>query len=157
MRAVYYESHGDPDGRVLGELPVPEPAPDQVLVQIAAAGVNPIDRRLRGGELQEYISRTFPVVPGWDLAGRIVKVGKGVTGWHVGDEVLGLAFTWSIQHGSYAEYTPIDASALATKPTNLSFSEAAALPLVSLTAWQALAEFGELNRGQTVFIQAGAG
>ncbi len=157
MRAVYYESHGDPDVLELGELPVPEPAPGQVLVQIAAAGVNPIDRRLRGGELQEYISRTFPVVPGWDLAGRIVKVGKGVTGWHVGDEVLGLAFTWSIQHGSYAEYTPIDASALATKPTNLSFSEAAALPLVSLTAWQALAEFGELNRGQTVFIQAGAG
>ena len=157
MRAVYYESHGDPDVLELGELPVPEPAPGQVLVQIAAAGVNPIDRRLRGGELQEYISRTFPVVPGWDLAGRIVKVGKGVTGWHVGDEVLGLAFTWSIQHGSYAEYTPIDASALATKPTNLSFSEAAALPLVSLTAWQALAEFGELNHGQTVFIQAGAG
>ena len=157
MRAVYYESHGDPDVLELGELPVPEPAPGQVLVQIAAAGVNPIDRRLRGGELQEYISRTFPVVPGWDLAGRIVKVGKGVTGWHVGDEVLGLAFTWSIQHGSYAEYTPIDASALATKPTNLSFSEAAALPLVSLTAWQALAEFGELNRAQTVFIQAGAG
>ncbi len=157
MRAVYYESHGDPDVLELGELPVPEPAPDQVLVQIAAAGVNPIDRRLRGGELQEYITRTFPVVPGWDLAGRIVKVGKGVTGWHVGDEVLGLAFTWSIQHGSYAEYTPIDASALATKPTNLSFSEAAALPLVSLTAWQALAEFGELNHGQTVFIQAGAG
>jgi len=157
LRAVYYESHGDPDVLELGELPVPEPAPGQVLVQIAAAGVNPIDRRLRGGELQEYISRTFPVVPGWDLAGRIVKVGKGVTGWHVGDEVLGLAFTWSIQHGSYAEYTPIDASALATKPTNLSFSEAAALPLVSLTAWQALAEFGELNHGQTVFIQAGAG
>ncbi len=157
MRAVYYASHGDPDVLQLGNLPVPEPAPDQVLVQIAAAGVNPIDRRLRGGELQEYISRTFPVVPGWDLAGRIVAVGEEVTGWHVGDDVLGLAFTWSIQHGSYAEYTPIDASALAVKPTELSFTEAAALPLVSLTAWQSLAEFGELKRGQTAFIQAGAG
>ncbi|MAF84520.1 MAG: NADP-dependent oxidoreductase [Gammaproteobacteria bacterium] len=157
MRAVYYESHGDPDVLQLGDLPVPKPAPNQVLVQIAAAGVNPIDRRLRDGELQEYITRTFPVVPGWDLAGRIVEVGNEVTDWHVGDEVLGLAFTWSIQHGSYAEYTPIDASALAAKPTNLSFTEAAALPLVSLTAWQSLTEFGELQRGQTAFIQAGAG
>jgi NADPH2:quinone reductase len=157
VRAVYYESHGDPDVLQLGDLPVPKPAPNQVLVQIAAAGVNPIDRRLRDGELQEYITRTFPVVPGWDLAGRIVEVGNEVTDWHVGDEVLGLAFTWSIQHGSYAEYTPIDASALAAKPTNLSFTEAAALPLVSLTAWQSLTEFGELQRGQTAFIQAGAG
>ncbi|HJP37965.1 MAG: NADP-dependent oxidoreductase [Gammaproteobacteria bacterium] len=157
MRAVYYESHGNPDVLRLGDLPVPKPAPDQVLVQIAAAGVNPIDRRLRDGELQEYITRTFPVVPGWDLAGRIVEVGNEVTAWHVGDEVLGLAFTWSIQHGSYAEYAPIDASALATKPTNLSFIEAAALPLASLTAWQSLAEFGALKRGQTALIQAGAG
>lgn len=157
LRAVYYESHGDPDVLQLGELPVPKPAPNQVLVQVAAAGVNPIDRRLRGGELQEYITRTFPVVPGWDLAGRIAEVGDEVTGWRVGDEVLGLAFTWSIQHGSYAEYTPVDASALASKPTNLSFAEAAALPLVSLTAWQSLAEFGELKPGQTAFIQAGAG
>ncbi len=157
LRAVYYESHGDPDVLQLGELPVPKPAPNQVLVQVAAAGVNPIDRRLRGGELQEYITRTFPVVPGWDLAGRIAEVGDEVTDWHVGDEVLGLAFTWSIQHGSYAEYTPVDASAIASKPTELSFTEAAALPLVSLTAWQSLAEFGELKSGQTVLIQAGAG
>lgn len=157
MRAVFYESHGDPDVLRLGDLPVPEPAPDQVLVQIAAAGVNPIDRRLRGGELRQYITRTFPVVPGWDLAGRIVAVGKAVSGWHVGDDVLGLAFTWSIRHGTYAEYTPIDASALAKKPADMSFTEAAALPLVSLTAWQALAEFGELRRGQTAFVQAGAG
>ncbi|MEO0996893.1 MAG: NADP-dependent oxidoreductase [Pseudomonadota bacterium] len=157
MKAVYYESHGGPEVLQLGELPIPEPGDDQVLVKVAAAAVNPIDRRLRAGELQEYIARTFPVVPGWDLAGRIVKVGRNVTGWQVGDEVLGLAFTWSIQHGTYAEYAPIDATAIAAKPASLSFVEAAALPLVTLTAWQSLHEFADVQPGQTVLIQAGAG
>ncbi len=157
MKAVFYQNHGGPEVLQIGELPTPEPGADQVLVQIAAAAVNPIDRRLRAGELQEYITRTFPVIPGWDLAGRIVKVGENVTDWNVGDEVIGLAFTWSIQHGSYAEYVPIDASAIAAKPANIPFLEAAALPLVSLTAWQSLSEFAELKPGQTVLIQAGAG
>lgn len=157
MRAIYYESHGTSDVLKFGELPLPEPASDQVLVEVVAAGVNPIDRRLRSGELQDYITRIFPVIPGWDLSGRIVKLGKNVTGWRVGDEVLGLAFNWSVHHGTYAEYIPVDASAIALKPRELTFSQAAALPLVSLTAWQSLAEYGELAAGQTVFIQAGAG
>ena len=157
MKAIYYEQYGDADVLQYGELPTPEPGSDQVLVKIAAAAVNPIDRRLRSGELQEYISRTFPVVPGWDFSGTIVKIGSNVTNWKVGDEVVGLAFTWSIQHGTYAEYCPVDASAIALKPPGLSFVDAAALPLVSLTAWQALDEFAGLKRGQTVLIQAGAG
>ncbi|MGI9292821.1 MAG: NADP-dependent oxidoreductase [Pseudomonadales bacterium] len=157
MKAVFYETHGDPEVLQVGELPIPEPGADQVLVQVAAAAVNPIDRRLRAGELQEYITRTFPVVPGWDLAGRIVKLGENVNDWQIGDEVIGLAFTWSIQHGTYAEYAPVDASSIAAKPASMSFYEAAALPLVSLTAWQSLVEFGNLQAGQTVLIQAGAG
>ena len=157
MKAAYYTAHGGPDVLQVGELPIPEPADDEVLVQVAAAGVNPIDRRLRSGELTEYISRTFPVTPGWDLAGRIVKTGSDVTGWKVGDEVVGLAFTWSIQHGTNAEFAPVKAASIAAKPHKLSFDQAAALPLVSLTAWQALAEFGNLQAGQTVLIQAGAG
>ena len=157
MRAAFYAAHGGPEVLQIGELPMPACGDDQVLVQVAAAGVNPIDRRLRGGELQEYITRTFPVVPGWDLAGRIVATGKNVRGWKIDDEVLGLAFSWSVQHGTYAEYAPVDASAIAAKPASMSFIEAAALPLVSLTAWQALAEFANLQPGQTVLIQAGAG
>jgi len=157
MQAAYYETHGNPEVLQLGELPVPELADDEVLVKVAAAGVNPIDRRLRAGELTEYITRTFPVTPGWDLAGRIVKLGAGVSGWNVGDEVVGLAFTWSIQHGTNAEYAPVKAASIAVKPENLSFDQAGALPLVSLTAWQALAEFGNLQAGQTILIQAGAG
>lgn len=157
MRAVYYNTHGSVDVLSIGELPVPSPGPDEVLVQVAAAGVNPIDRRLRAGELTEYIERTFPVVPGWDLAGKITAIGDNVEGWHVGDEVSGLAFTWSIQHGTYAEFAPVNASSIAAKPKSLSFVQAAALPLVSLTAWQSLAEFAALKPGQSVLIEAGAG
>ena len=157
MKAIFYEQHGTADVLQIGERPTPEPQDHEVLVEVVATSVNPIDRRLRSGELQEYITRTFPVVPGWDLAGRIVKVGAKVTDWQIGDEVLGLAFTWSIQHGSYAEYCPIDAASITHKPASISFEQAAALPLVSLTAWQALSEFGQLQTGQSVFIQAGAG
>lgn len=157
MKAVYYEQHGGPEVLQVGELPVPEPGPDQVLVKVAAAAVNPIDRRLRGGELQEYIQRTFPVVPGWDFSGRIERVGSNVSDWAPGDEVIGLAFTWAIQHGTYAEYVPVDVSAIAAKPEGIPYAEAAALPLVSLTAWQSLHEYGEVQPGQSVLIQAGAG
>ena len=157
MKAIFYEQHGTADVLQIGERPTPEPQDHEVLVEVVATSVNPIDRRLRSGELQEYITRTFPVVPGWDLAGRIVKVGAKVTDWQIGDEVLGLAFTWSVQHGSYAEYCPIDATSITHKPASISFEQAAALPLVSLTAWQALSEFGQLQAGQSVFIQAGAG
>jgi NADPH2:quinone reductase len=157
MKAIFYEQHGTAEVLQVGERPTPEPQDNEVLVEVVATSVNPIDRRLRSGELQEYITRTFPVVPGWDLAGKIAKVGAKVTDWQVGDEVLGLAFTWSIQHGSYAEYCPIDTASITEKPASISFEQAAALPLVSLTAWQALSEFGELKEGQSVFIQAGAG
>jgi NADPH2:quinone reductase len=157
MKAIYYNQHGGPDVLEYGERPTPKIEPQQVLVQVAATSVNPIDRRLRSGELQEYITRTFPVVPGWDVAGRIVEVGSEVSEWKVGDDIVGLAFTWSIQHGSYAEFLPIDANSITAKPASISFCDAAALPLVSLTAWQSLSEFANLSSGQSVFIQAGAG
>ena len=149
MKAVFYRQHGSAEVLEVGDLAMPEPAPEQVLVRVAAAGVNPIDRRLRSGELQEYISRTFPVVPGWDFAGEIVALGSAVTSdWQVGDQVMGLAFTWSIQHGTYAEYVPVDAASIAKVPMGFDLFQAAALPLVSLTAWQSLHEYGGLTKGQ---------
>jgi NADPH2:quinone reductase len=157
MRAVYYENFGTPEVLKIGERPLPEPAADEVLVRVAAAGVNPIDRRLRSGELQEFFTRTWPIVPGWDVAGRIVEVGSGVEGWKKGDDIVGLAFTWTLHHGTYAEYVPVKAASIARKPKEFSFVEAAALPLVSLTAWESLVEYAELRPGQTVLIQAGAG
>jgi NADPH2:quinone reductase len=157
MRAVYYEEFGPPEVLKIGEVAMPEPEPDEVLVKVAYAGVNPIDRRLRGGELQEFFKRTWPLTPGWDLSGKIVKLGRAVDKWKVGDAVVGLAFTWQLHHGTYAEYVPVKAASIALKPANIPFREAGALPLVSLTAWESLAEYAELKPGQTVLIQAGAG
>jgi len=157
VKAVYYETFGSADVLVMGEQAVPEPGPGQVLVEVSAASVNPIDRRLRAGELQDFFAREFPVIPGWDVAGRIADLGAGVTGLAVGDEVVGLAFTWKLHAGTYAEYVAIDAASVAPKPRNLSFTQAAALPLVSLTAWQSLQETARVTQGDTVFIQAGAG
>jgi NADPH2:quinone reductase len=157
MKAVFYDEFGPAEVLQLGERPRPEPAEDEVLVQVAAAGVNPIDRRLRVGELRDFFQREFPIIPGWDLAGRIVEVGSDVRDWTAGDEVMGLAFTWFLHSGSYAEYVPVKAESIAHKPSRFSFAEAAALPLVSLTSWQSLTEFANLQAGQTALIQAGAG
>ena len=157
VQAVYYREFGDADVLEIGARPVPVPGPDQVLVKVAAAGVNPIDRRLRAGELERFFKRTWPIVPGWDFAGTIASVGAEVGGWQPGDEVLGLAFSWALGAGTYAEYVPVAAGAIAARPAELDVFEAAAIPLVSLTAWQALVEFGRLARGQSVLIQAGAG
>lgn len=155
MRAIYYEEFGPADVLKTGNMPKPELKPGQVLVQVAAAAVNPIDRRLRAGELQDFFQREWPIIPGWDFSGRIVD--RGDTDWKAGQDVVGLAFSWHLHGGAYAEYIAVDATAIALKPKNISFSEGAALPLVSLTAWQALVEFSGLKFGQTVLIQAGAG
>jgi NADPH2:quinone reductase len=157
MKAVYYEDFGSADVLKIGERPMPAAGPGQVLVKVAAAGVNPIDRRLRNGELQDFFERTWPIIPGWDFAGTIAELGEGVTGWKTGEPVMGLAFTWHNHHGTYAEYVPVDATAIARVPERFSLETAAALPLVSLTAWQSLHEFSGLKRGQSVLVQAGAG
>lgn len=157
MKAIYYTEFGSADILQFGERPVPVPGSGQLLVRVAAAAVNPIDRRLRAGELKEYFEREWPIIPGWDFSGRIEEVGSDVNGWSIGDDVVGLAFSWSLHGGTYAEYVVVDAMAVARKPQNISFPEGAALPLVSLTAWQALVEFSDVQPGQTVLVQAGAG
>ncbi len=157
MKAIYYEEFGPADVLKPGDLPMPQPKAGQVLVRVAAAAVNPIDRRLRAGELKDYFQREWPIIPGWDFSGRIAEIGDEVTGWEVGDDVVGLAFSWFLHGGTYAEYVAVDVTAIARKPEDMSFAEGAALPLVSLTAWQALVEYSELKAGQTVLIEAGAG
>ena len=157
MKAIYYEKFGGAEVMQFGERPRPVPAADEVLVQVAATGVNPIDRRLRNGELSDFFQRKWPIIPGWDVAGRIAEVGDDVDGWQVGDDIVGLAFTWFLHNGTYAEYVPVKQESIAHKPASLSFTEAGALPLVSLTAWESLAEYANLQPGQTVLIQAGAG
>ncbi len=157
MKAVFYSEFGDVDVLEFSERPTPEPGPNEVLVKVAAAGVNPIDRRLRAGELSDFFQREWPIIPGWDVCGRIVGIGSDVSGWEEGQDVVGLAFTWTLHHGSYAEYIVIDAGSIAVLPDGMDPTIGAALPLVSLTAWQALDEFSGLKQGQSVLIQAGAG
>ena len=157
MKAVYYEEFGGADVLKVGERPMPKIEPNEVLVQMAAASINPIDRRLRGGELQDFFQREWPITPGWDMSGRIAKVGDDVKDWKEGDDIIGLAFNWKLGNGTNAEYAPVAADSITAKPKNATFSQAACIPLVGLTAWQSLFEYGEVKEGQKVFIQAGAG
>lgn len=157
MRAVYYDGFGDAGVLRVGERPRPVPAASQVLIAVAATSVNPIERRLRAGELAEFFPRTWPVIPGWDVAGKIAELGPGVTGWTVGERVAGLAFQYHQHHGAYAEYLPVETTKIARIPDGLGFTEAAVVPLAGLTAWQAVVEKGGLEPGGSVLVEAGAG
>ncbi len=139
----------------LGDLPEPVPGDDEVLVQIHAAGVNLLDSKIRSGEFKLILPYRFPLVMGHDLAGVVVRVGSRVRQFKLGDEVYARAPDFHI--GSFAESIAIRESALAHKPKNLGMEEAASIPLVGLTAWQALVEKAKLQKGQKVFIQAGSG
>lgn len=128
----------------------------QVLVKIAASGVNPIDFMIRKGQAP-YAMPELPAILGTDLAGVVEAVGEGVTGFKVGDAVYGLTGGVRGLQGSMAEYAAVDADLLAPKPSNLSMREAAAIPLVFLTAWEGLIDRAGLQSGQSVLVQGGAG
>ena len=137
------------------EMPEPTLRDDEVLVEVHAASVNVLDSKIRSGEFKLILPYRFPLVMGHDLAGLVVRVGPRVRQFQVGDEVYARAPDFSI--GSFAEFIAIKESALAHKPKSLSMEEAASIPLVGLTAWQALVEKAKLKPGQKVFIQAGSG
>lgn len=155
LKAIAFNEYGSADKLSLMDLPVPEIGAHQVLVQSKATSINPIDWKLREGYLKQMFDWQFPIVVGWDIAGIITEVGADVTDWHVGDEVFARPDT--TRQGTYAEFVAVDDHLLAHKPENVSFAEAAAVPLAGLTAWQGLFEHGELQQGQRVLIQAGAG
>lgn len=134
----------------------PTPGPGEVLVRIIASGVNPIDYKIRTGAAT-YATPELPAIIGTDLAGIVEDVGEGVTAFKAGDEVFGLAGGVRGMPGSLAEFAAVDASLLAIKPNNLSMREAAALPLVFLTAWEGLVDRAGVKAGQKVLIQGGAG
>ena len=133
----------------------PEVGPTDVLVDIRAASVNVLDAKLRDGEFQRFLPYRMPVILGHDLAGVVLAVGSAVTGFDVGDEVYGRASDHHI--GTFAERIAVPADDLARKPRNLTMTEAAALPLVALTAWQALVERAAVTPGQKVLVHAGSG
>lgn len=153
MQAFVLEKYSAPLRKV--DMPMPVAGPGEVLVRVAAAGVNHADERLRTGEFRQIFPYELPLVMGSELAGEVVGVGTGVTGLEVGDHVL--AYTDLGRMGSYAEVVAVDAAHVAPAPTSVSAAEAASLPVAWLTAWQALVDLGRVQPGQTVLIHGGTG
>jgi NADPH:quinone reductase-like Zn-dependent oxidoreductase len=139
----------------LVELPRPEPGPGELLVRVRAAGVNPLDHKIRDGAVRVLLHFSFPLILGTDLAGDVEAIGPGVTRFVVGDAVYSRLDSDRI--GAFAEYALVRESAAARKPARLDYVQAASLPLVGLTAWQALIEIARLEAGQKVLIHAGSG
>lgn len=155
MQAAFITNYGPNQKLQLGKLPIPEVKDNDVLIQIYAASLNPIDFKIRDGKLKNIRKYTFPFILGHDLSGIVVKLGKNVKKFSIGDAVYSRPRNGRI--GSLAEYISIDQSDVALMPANLSFVEAASLPLVALTSWQALIEVANIQSGNRVFIQAGSG
>lgn len=139
----------------IGFVPQPQPSPHDLLVRVRAASVNPVDLIIRSGRLRPILPYKLPLILGSDLSGEVVAVGSQVTRFKVGDEVFARLDKDRI--GSFAEYALVHEASAALKPARLTHVEAASLPLVGLTAWQALTEIGHVGKGQKVLIQAGSG
>jgi NADPH:quinone reductase-like Zn-dependent oxidoreductase len=148
--------YGGPEVLEQLDLPTPKIGMDGILVRAKAAGVNPVDWKIRQGYLDGAFPSHFPLVPGWDVAGVIEAVAPAVTAYAAGDEVIGYVRRDHIQHGTYAELVPAPERALARKPPGLGWAEAGALPLVGLTAYQGL-KAANLAKGETVLVNAAAG
>jgi NADPH:quinone reductase-like Zn-dependent oxidoreductase len=155
MKAFILDRYGSADRVRAGDVPDPEPREDEVLVQVHAAGVNLLDSKIRNGEFKLILPYRLPLVLGHDVAGVVVRVGSRVRRFKRGDEVYARPADGRI--GAFAELIAIKEEDVATKPKALSMEEAASIPLVGLTAWQALIERARLKKGQTVLIHAGSG
>ena len=157
MKGISYSRYGGPDVLEYGEVRDPKIGPDAVLVKVRAAAVNPVDWKAREGYLDGMLEAVFPVVPGWDVSGVVVRPGVSVTEFAVGDEVIGYVREDFLSRGTFAEYVAAPVRTLARKPRNLSWEEAAGLPLVGLTAYQVLYKALQVKRGETVLVHAAAG
>jgi NADPH:quinone reductase-like Zn-dependent oxidoreductase len=154
MKAFVVERYG-PDGLHAAEVPEPEVGDDDVLVKVSAAGINPLDKMVRDGEFKRLLRYRTPFVLGHDVAGVVTGVGSAVRDVQVGDEVY--ARPRDLRIGTFAEYIAIDEDDVAPKPGTLTLHKAAAVPLVSLAAWQALVDRAHVRPGQKVLVHAGSG
>ena len=155
MKAFVVDKYSKKGVLRLAEMPEPEVGDSDVLVEIHAAGVNLIDSKVKTGEFKLILPYRLPLILGHDVAGVVIKAGPRVRQFKPGDEVYARADDFRI--GTFAEFVPVKEASLALKPKGLTMEEAASIPLVGLTAWQALIENGSLKKGQKVFIQAGSG
>ncbi|RJQ86880.1 MAG: NADP-dependent oxidoreductase [Desulfobacteraceae bacterium] len=156
MKACFIEDFGGREKLKVADLPRPHAGEGEVLVRIHAAGVNPVDFKIREGWLKDLFPHRFPLILGWDLAGVVEAVGPNAGRFKPGDSVYAYARLPELQKGTYAEYMALPEGRLARKPNRLSMIEAASIPLTALTAYQAL-EAGRLQRGESVFILGASG
>ncbi len=157
MKAITYSRYGGPEVLEYGDVREPKLGPDMVLVKVRAAAVNPVDWKCREGYLDQALEAVFPVIPGWDVSGVVERTGGAVPEFVPGDEVIGYVREDFLSRGTFAEYVAAPVRTLARKPPNLSFEEAAGLPLVGLTAYQALTEVLDVRKGEIVLVSAAAG
>ena len=155
MKAFILDRYGKKSRLRLGEMPEPELRDDEVMVQVHAASVNVLDSKIKSGEFKLVLPYRLPLILGHDVAGVVVRVGPRVRQFKPGDEVYARPDDFRI--GAFAEFIAIKETSLAIKPKALTMEEAASIPLVGLTAWQALIQKANLQPGQKVFIQAGSG
>jgi NADPH:quinone reductase-like Zn-dependent oxidoreductase len=156
MRAAAIEEFGGPDKIKLMDLPKPVFGPDYILIRAAAAGVNPVDWKIREGRQMSRYPHHFPLILGWDVAGVVEDVGIAVTSFQPGDRVTAYARKSCVEWGTYAEWVTVAEEAAAIAPTSVDLSHAAALPLSALTAWQ-LIEALQVKQGQRVLVHGGSG
>ena len=155
MKAVRIHNYGGPETLVFEDAPMPEIAPDEVLIKVAACAINPIDWKVRKGYAKERAPLSFPFILGWDVAGTIEKAGVLVTNYTAGDKVFTRNNT--SRNGGYAEFVAVRASEIAAAPKSISLMESSGIPLACQTAWAGLFEQGALPKGQSVLIHGGSG
>jgi len=155
MKAFLIDRYGKQETGRIGDMPEPDLRDDDVLIQVRAASINPLDSKIKSGEFKLILPYRFPLILGNDVSGTVVRVGARVSQFKPGDDVYARPDDDRI--GTFAEFIAIKASSVALKPTNIGMVEAASLPLVALTAWQVLVETAKLKKGQKVLIHAGSG
>src|SRR5438105_13009165 len=155
MKAIRIHNYGGPKVLHSEDAPRPKPQAGEVLVRVHAAGVNPIDWKVREGYMKDFWPHKFPLILGWDLSGVVEELGRGVSRFKIGDEVYSLPDP--TRNGAYADYIVVRGSEVARKPTSLPHIRAAAVPLAALTAWQSLFDTAQLPPGQGMLIHAGSG
>lgn len=155
MKAFVLDRYGKKGPMRLGEIPSPEVRDEDVLIEVHAAGLNLLDSKIKAGEFKQILPYRVPFVLGHDVAGVVTRIGSRVRQFKVGDEVYSRPADRSI--GTFAEFIAVNERDVALKPKNVTMEEAASIPLVGLTAWQALVERADLKKGQKVFVQAGSG
>src|SRR5258707_4638064 len=155
MKAIRIHNYGRPEVLHDEDAPRRKPQAGEVLVRVHAAGVNPIDWKVREGHMKDFWPHKFPLILGWDLSGVVEELGRGVSRFKIGDEVYSLPDP--TRNGAYADYIVVRESELALKPNSLHHIRAAAVPLAALTAWQSLFDTAQLQPGQRVLIHAGSG